>query len=152
MAQTKFRGGRSRKARPYASVIDPKSGSWASALQIRTVREYEARDSIRSGLDFSVGGQSGQPSSRGFCFCSIRVVLQEVAEGLPGSLITSRCRQRLRYEQRDLRSFTVRNCQSVLRRFQGLIILFVMVVGICQGPARFPSGGGIELQRFFQWL
>src|SRR5260370_22972169 len=88
--------------------------------------------------NFPATRQILEPATRGRGFRTIAVVLQEFTESLCGILILPHSGKRLCDKEFDLWSLAVRFSQRLLRSFQRLFILLMMVIGFGQRPLRLP--------------
>src|ERR1700730_1107097 len=88
------------------------------------------RPAVLVWANFPVFGQALQPAACGGGFGEIAMSLQEFTQSLCRILILPLGGERLRNEKLDLRRLAVRLGESLLRCFQRLVILLVMVVGL----------------------
>src|SRR5450432_456595 len=121
----------------------------AHVLRQRRVPGFRTRQEGLVSADFSVSRHIGQPSPSP---CGLRVVpmaLQEVTKRLCGILVTPHRGQRLCHQKLDLGRPPrgVRECP--LRCLQSFLILFMPVICVCKGRARFPPIR-LQLQRFLE--
>ena len=97
-------------------------------------------------MDFSVGCQLVEPTTRLGCFRCTCVIPEEFAEGLRRIFISPQRGERLRYQERDCGSLSIRSRERFLRHVQRFGILLALVVRFRECPARFPRANRIQLQ------